>query len=62
MLDIDETSSAFFDYEKYNFISYSFIGKPEVYDIGSLEESLFKPKEEKDILVYPRIYINAENV
>ena len=62
LLDIDETSSAFFDYEKYNFISYSFIGKPEVYDIGSLEENLFKPNEEEDILVYPRIYINAENV
>ena len=61
-MDIDETSSAFFDYEKYNFISYSFIGKPEVYDIGSLEENLFKPNEESDILVYPRIYINAENV
>lgn len=59
LLDIKDKT---FDYEAYNFISYSFIGKPEVYDIGSLEGNLIKPNEESDILVYPRIHINAENV
>lgn len=58
----DGTSKVFFDYEAYNFISYSFIGKPEVYDIGSLEGNLIKPNEETHTLVYPRIHINAENV